>query len=208
MEKPVIIFGAGTLGRMVLGILKSHDFDIYGFLDDTVEIQEIDNIPVLGKTDDEELLKLIGHKTRAIVAIEELMDRKKLTEFLIEVRKVMPMNAIHTSVLLPENSSIGHGNIFGAGVIIEPGVDIGNHSLISGLSFIGSNTKIGDFCNIGAACVLNSESEIEDEVFVGSGSVLVTGIKAGQGSRIGAGSVVVQHVVKGKTVFGNPAKEV
>jgi len=34
MKNPVVIFGAGTLGRLALDIFSSNDVLVYGFLDD------------------------------------------------------------------------------------------------------------------------------------------------------------------------------
>ena len=79
MENPVIILGANYLGRQVKEILESNGNVIYGFLDDNKKLHntEIDNITVLGSTDDEALLKLIGKKCDAVVAIDDDREKKK-----------------------------------------------------------------------------------------------------------------------------------
>ena len=48
MINPVIIFGAGPLGKMALDIFKSNDVIVYGFLDDNKELHqtEIGEVPV------------------------------------------------------------------------------------------------------------------------------------------------------------------
>jgi FlaA1/EpsC-like NDP-sugar epimerase len=58
MEKPVIIFGAGDMGRAALDIFESNQIITYCFLDDDPETHgnEIDNISVMGSTDNEEIL--------------------------------------------------------------------------------------------------------------------------------------------------------
>ena len=62
MENPVIIFGANYLGRQAKDILENNGNDIYGFLDDNKKLHNavIDEITVLGSTDDDGFLKLIG----------------------------------------------------------------------------------------------------------------------------------------------------
>ncbi|HTE32370.1 MAG TPA: hypothetical protein VK666_18445, partial [Chryseolinea sp.] len=69
MENPVIIFGANYLGRQVKDILERNGNVIYCFLDDNKKIHNtvIDEITVLGSTDDETLLKLVGKKCDAVV---------------------------------------------------------------------------------------------------------------------------------------------
>ena len=61
MDNPVIIFGAGGLGRAALEIFQSNEIVVYGFLDDNKDLHntEIDTVPVLGRTEDDGFLKLI-----------------------------------------------------------------------------------------------------------------------------------------------------
>ena len=64
MDNPVMIFGAGFLGRAAKEIFEGNGNVVYGFLDDSKNLHstEIDNAPVLGSTDDDGYLKLIGKK--------------------------------------------------------------------------------------------------------------------------------------------------
>ena len=70
MENPVIIFGAGYLGRMAKEIFESNEVVVYGFLDDNKKLHstEVDTAVVMGSTDDDGFLKLIGRKCEAFVA--------------------------------------------------------------------------------------------------------------------------------------------
>ena len=78
MENPVIIFGANALGKAVLDIFNRNEVLIYGFLDnDKAKIgQEIAEVSVLGETDDDGFLKLIGQKCEAFIAIDNAKERK------------------------------------------------------------------------------------------------------------------------------------
>jgi FlaA1/EpsC-like NDP-sugar epimerase len=62
MDKPVLIICATALGKAVLEIFRSNDVVVYGFLDDDKKLQgtEIDDITILGSTDDDEYLNMIG----------------------------------------------------------------------------------------------------------------------------------------------------
>ncbi len=208
MENPVIIFGANYLGRQAKEILESNENVVYCFLDDNKKLHNttIDNITVLGSTDDDGFLKLIGKKCEAFVAVDENKLRKSLVTMLQEVRNVQPVNVIATPI--PASVDIGHGNFIDQGARFGAGSSVGNHCLIHAGAIIGMEVKLGDFVQIGAGSIINAGTEIEEEVFIGSGVVVVGGITIGKGARVGAGSVVIGPVKAGETVFGNPAQKV
>lgn len=208
MENPVLIFGVNYLGRASKEIFELNGNVVYGFLDDNKKLHntEIDNVTVLGSTDDDGFLKLIGKKCEAFIAVDDTKLRKTLVNMLHEVRKMQPVNAIHNSSLIASSADLGHGNFIDQGVKIGAGAAIGSHCVLNAAVVVGIEAKLGDFVQIGAGSIINPGVQIEDEVFIGSGVTIVSGITIGKGSRIGAGSVVIGPVKSGETVFGNPAK--
>ncbi|HRI78488.1 MAG TPA: NeuD/PglB/VioB family sugar acetyltransferase [Cyclobacteriaceae bacterium] len=210
MENPVIIFGANAIGRMAKEIFESNEVVIYGFLDDDKKLhgKALDDAVVLGSTDDDGFLKLIGKKCEAFVAVDDNKLRKSLVSMLQELRHMQPVNATHKLAQLSGRMEIGHGNFFDIGFSSGPGSSIGNHCLLHAKSHVGAETKLGNFVQVGAGAIINSGVTVEDEVFIGSGAVVISGITIGKGARIGAGSVVVSSVKAGETVFGNPAQKV
>lgn len=210
MDKPVIIFGAKGIGHAALEIFKSNRVVVYGFLDDAADLHgtEIDEVPVLGKTDDHGFIKLIGQKTEAFIATDENALRKKQVKMLMDSRKVMPTNAIHQSAIISNSAAIGHGNFINARATLGADAKVGQHCLIHSGATIEHKVNIGDYVQIGAGAVINSGATIENEAFIGSGSIIVSGVKIGKKARIGAGSVVIADVKDGETVFGNPAAKI
>lgn len=210
MDNPVIIFGASYLGRAAKEIFENNSNVVYGFLDDNKSLhgQEIDTVTVLGSTDDDGFLKLIGKKCEAFVAIDDNKLRKGVVKMLQEQRHMQPVNAVHRSAIIASSAHIGHGNFFDAGSIVGAGAEIKNHCLVHAHVIIGAEAKVGDFVQIGAGSIINSGAEVEDEAFIGSGATIISGITIGKGARVGAGSVVIAPVKAGETVFGNPAQKV
>src|SRR5690606_38989948 len=117
MENPVIIIGAGGLGKAALDIFTTNDVVVYGFLDDKAELKgkEIGEVLVLGSTDDEQYLNIIGKSCEACIAVDDNRYRKKLVKMLNEDRKVQPVNAVHNKAYIAPSASIGHGNFINAG---------------------------------------------------------------------------------------------
>ena len=210
MENPVIIFGANHLGRAAKEIFETNSVVVYGFLDDDKKLHntEIDEVVVLGDTDNDGFLKLIGKKCEAFVAVDDNKVRKNLVNMLHEVRHVQPVNAIHSQSVVSLKAILGHGNFIDYGAYLAPGAKMGSHCILNTRVTIGVDSSLGDFVQVGAGSTINAGVTIEDEVFIGSGVTIVSGVTVGKGARIGAGSVVVAAVKGGETVFGNPAQKI
>ncbi|GAB3539160.1 acetyltransferase [Spirosoma fluminis] len=210
MENPVLIFGAGSLGVTALDLFRRNGVVIYGLLDDDKGLQgkEFGDVSVLGDTDDDGYLKLIGQKCEAFVAISDARVRKRLVKMLNERRKTQPVNAIHDTALVSEFASIGHGNLIAARTVINAFAEVGQHCIIQSGVVIESQAKLGDYIQVGTGSLINSNVTIEEGAFIGTGATVVGGVTIGKNARIGAGSVVVENVEAGATVFGNPAKKI
>jgi sugar O-acyltransferase (sialic acid O-acetyltransferase NeuD family) len=207
MENPVVIFGAGSLGRLALDIFNSNGVLVYGFLDENEKIHntEISDVMVLGDPMDDGFLKIIGNKTEAFVAIENKVYKEKIVKMLLDRRKTMPVNAVHSKSIVSEDVELGHGILVGPGSIINAGSKIGNHNIIHSGVILDVNVQTDAFVEIGAGAIINSEVIIGEGAFIGSGVVIVAGVTIGKNARIGAGSVVIENVANKATVFGNPA---
>jgi len=210
MKNPVTIFGATALGRAAKEIFESNDIVVYGFLDDDEKLHntEIDDVAVMGSTEDDGYLKFIGKKSEAFVAVDDNDLRKGIVKMLKERRKVMPTNAIHQSSEISKSAHIGHGNLINMGARVGSNAKVGNHCILHTNSVVDFNAELGDFVQVGAGSAINAEAKIEDEAFIGTGVTIVAGISIGKGARVGAGSVVIADVGPGETVFGNPAQKV
>ncbi len=210
MDKPVLILGAGSIGISAMEIFSSNNVLVYAFLDDDEKLHntQIDNISVLGFTDEESLLTIIGDNCEAFVAVDENEIRKTIVTNLVDNIKIMPINAIHSEVEMAESSSFGYGNFINAGVILGAKVKVGSHCLLHAKVALDQGVQIGDYVQIGMGSNINNNVTISDDVFIGSGVTLVAGITIGKGARIGAGSVVIGHVKENAVLFGNPATEV
>jgi len=207
MDKPVLILGAKGIAKAAMEIFLSHNVAVYGFLDDDESLHgsDINHIPILGQTEDDGYLKLIGKKCEAFVAVEDPQLRKGLVKLLNERRKVMPTNAIHSNAIIADSAHLGYGNFINAGATVGAEAKVPNHCILHSSAVIEHEVILGDFVQIGAGSVINSGVEIAEGAFIGSGVTIVSGVKIGKKARIGAGSVVIADVKAGETVFGNPA---
>lgn len=207
MAKPVLILCATNLGKAALDIFKSNEVVVYGFLDDDKKLTgtEIDDLTVLGTTEDESFLKIIGKNCDVFIASDDNAWRARVIKNIKETRKAMPVNAIHKNAHIAPTSIIHHGCLINQNVQVGSNSEIGNHCILHTGAIVDFSSKIGDFVQIGAGSVIGSGVQVGDHAFIGSGATIVSGVKIGEGARVGAGSVVISDVKKGETVFGNPA---
>lgn len=204
-----MIFGAGSLGLAALDLFQRNNVVVYGLLDDDKGLHgsEFGDVSVLGETDDDGFLKLVGQKCEAFVAIADGRVRRRLVKMLNERRKVQPVNAIHDTAVVSAMATLGHGNLIAARVVVNPYAEVGQHCIIQSGTVIDSRAKLGDYIHVGTGCLINSGAVLEEGAFIGTGATIIAGITIGKNARVGAGSVVVENVDAGTTVFGNPAKK-
>lgn len=209
MEKPIIIFGAQGLGKVALDILQQNDIIVYGLLDDepTLHRTEINHVPILGSTDDEQYWSLLGAECGACVALEHA-SRKQLIAKLQAQKQLMPINVLHPSVILAESTALGHGNLVSAGAVIGPDATIGHHCQIHARAILEHDAHLGDNVQIGAGSIVGAGAHLGNDVFVGAGATIVASVTIGKEARIGAGAVVLANVAARATVLGNPAQPI
>ncbi|MCC5939365.1 MAG: acetyltransferase [Lunatimonas sp.] len=209
MEKPVIILGAKGIAHPALEIFNSHSVIVYGFLDEdeSMHQKEINHVAVLGSTEDDGFLKLIGKKCEAFVAVDDPSYRKYLVKLLNERRKIQPINAVHKTAYISTDAAIGHGNFINAKVSLGAGSSIGNHCIFHSGALLEHLVEVGDYVQVGAGSIINSGAKIGEGAFIGSGAIIVSGVTIGKNARVGAGSLVIADVEDEATVFGNPAKK-
>lgn len=210
MINPVLIFGAGPIGKLALDVFSSNDIVVYGFLEDDKSLHgsEIGELPILGHTEDDGYLKLVGKKCDAFIAVENAKERLTLTEMVKERRHVPLVNAIHKESTVSIYAELGHGNLLAAGSRISAFAKIGDGCLIFPNVVLEANSKLHDHIVIGSGAIICEGVEIENGAFIGAGATLISGVKIGKNASIGAGSVVVADVPGKTRVFGNPAAKV
>ena len=208
-KKPVLIIGAGGLGKAAQEIFASNEIVVYGFLDEDSKLhgKEIAEATVLGSPEQDELLDVIGDRCEVFIAADENSYRNTMVQLVKEKRKTMPMNAIHKLAHISESASIGYGNFIGAQAFIGALSQVGSHCIINAGAIVDYEVKLEDFVQIGAGCIINGNVKIEESAFLGTGVTVVAGVNIGKGARVGAGSVVSRDVAARETVFGNPAQK-
>ena len=208
MKEPLLIYGAGGLGKEILSWVRLlEDFEPVGFMDDGVRKDTtIKGLKVLGGLD---VLNSFSTPVNLVLALGDPSSKSILIKMIDPSRVYYPVLK-HPSVILQEESSIkiGEGSIITAGCILTTDIHIGSHVLVNLNSTIGHEVEIGSCSSIMTGVNLAGGVKIGDGVLVGSGSNILNYVKVGNFSKIGMGSVVIRDVELDTTVVGVPARKI
>lgn len=206
MKEPILIYGAGGLGKEVLSWVRTlNHFEPIGFIDDGVKKGTfVKGIKVLGGVD---FLNSYSPPVNMVLAVGDPSTKAMLVKMIDPSRVYFPV-LIHPSVIIQDEGavSIAGGSIISAGCILTTDISIGAHVLVNLNTTIGHESSIGDFTSIMPGSNIAGGVKIEEGVLVGSGTNIMNGLHVGAYSKIGMGSVVISNVVSKTTVAGVPAR--
>lgn len=213
MKKKVVILGGSGAGLIAASIIdRSNDYEVLGFLNDTIPVGECvgtlkKKIEVIGRTDDAQ--DLLKGNVYAFVAYEGIRNPYKTYERLksLEIPRDRLINVIDTMTAVPyDYCEIGKGVMIAPFSQLSPEVIVSDHCLLLGNSFVGHNSYLGEFVKLTTNSVVGADVHIGKGVTVGTNAVVRERVHIGDFSLIGSGSVVVKDVPPNTIVVGNPAR--
>ena len=111
-------------------------------------------------------------------------------------------------VIIGSNVLISPGVLIGQGLYSYGKTAIGDNCFIGAGTCIGHNTEIDSGCEICGNSMLGGYCKIGKDVKIFMTVTIANTVKVGNKAVINMGSVVVRDVLDGKTMFGNPAREI
>lgn len=201
-EESVIIVGAHgeiielceLLGRKVIGVVHGRNpVDLPGY-------------PTLGYDRDAERLQREHNDASIVVTPDKPAKRRHLAETFIRAGFSLA-DLIHPGTTISRSSHIDTGAVIQAGVNISTETNIGLCVKLNFCANVMHDCEIGDYVTIAPNAVILGRAIISDDCYVGAGAIILPGIKVGNQVTVGAGAVVTVDVAGGKTVVGNPARE-
>jgi sugar O-acyltransferase (sialic acid O-acetyltransferase NeuD family) len=168
VAKPIVIYGASTLGEMAKEILLESSREFAGFIEDFTSRSNERSAESLGTWNE---LSHILNEVEFLVGIGDNLNREKI-QCKVESEGGVLAKVIHPKAYVSTSAEIGNGNIIfpnsyigsgtklGNGNIIFPGASLTHHSVIGNFNFFAPNVSIGGFSNIGDFCKLGMNSVI------------------------------------------------
>jgi sugar O-acyltransferase (sialic acid O-acetyltransferase NeuD family) len=206
-HKPLVIIGAGGLGREVAWLVAdinklNPEWNFLGFVDDGLKDLTVEGYPILGEISH---LYKIRPRPWVIIAIADFHVRLRLFKEL--EKEGMPVaTLIHPSVLMSDYVSIGPGGIICAGTIITTNVSLGKACIVNLGCFIGHDTVLNDHVSMMPATNLAGEVTVGTGCYFGLNSCVINQIEVGEYSIIGAGATVVNDIPPRSLAVGVPAR--
>ena len=160
----IYVIGAGTLGRLVVDIVESHNqFRIAGFFDDGYpELKSVYGYKVVGKIDNME--------TRRVRNLAIGLGEPKLRKLFFENRSALGYKIpklVHHSAVLSKHCLIEDGVIIGPNSSVLSGSTIKKGSCILSHVNINQDVTVGPYCLVGAGAVVGNNARIGEGCHIG-----------------------------------------
>lgn len=194
----MILFGASGHAKVIIDILEKQGVNIEYLIDANPSIKSLQSYPVLHESDCENL----PDDQEFIVSIGNNKIRKQVVEGL----KTSFGWAVHSSVILGDEVSIGQGSVVMAGAIVNSATSIGNHAIINTACSIDHDCSLGDYVHISPNATLCGSISVGEGTHVGAGATIIPNLKIGKWVTIGAGAVITKDVPDYGVVVGNPGR--
>jgi sugar O-acyltransferase (sialic acid O-acetyltransferase NeuD family) len=201
MYQPLVIFGAGGHGKVVLDAALRAQTKIEFLLDDAPEGRVLLGKEVLAP---DAFLAQFPQDWSFIVAIG--LNSKRQDVFCrLQLQGGKPQSVIHPFTSISSSARIGAGTVVCAGAVINPDASVGRNCIINTLASVDHDCVIEDHVHIAPGARLGGEVLVGEETLIGIGAVVLPGIRIGKKCVIGAGSVVTRDIPDGVTAYGVPA---
>lgn len=209
--RPLVIVGAGGLGREVLLLLRQLNeagagWDVRGFYDDQPPAAPtIAGLPYLGTSAD---LNATPEPLAVAVAVGSSRSRAAVVARLTSAQLSFPA-LVHPAVALApyQRISLGAGCIIQQGCILTCDIQLGRFVLLNLGCTVGHDAVLEDFCSLMPHVNIGGGAQLGAGTYLGTNATVIHAVRVGAGATIGAGAVVVRDLPAGVTAVGVPAKE-
>lgn len=199
MPGPVMIVGAGGLGREVLASLRAAGKEPGCFLvEPGYATHSVAGLPV---RDDAEAWASAGS---LVVAIGDGRARARIVRAMGE--RAVYARVQHPAAILGAGFAAGEGSMLIGWMNATVDVEVGAHALINPGCTISHDCRVGPFASLGPQVVLAGSVLVEEGAALGAGAVVAPQCRIGAWAVVGAGAVVIRDVPPGARVAGVPAR--
>lgn len=208
---PLVIFGAGGLGREVLLLVQQLNelqpaWDVRGFYDDHAPATPtVAGLPYLGTA---AALNATAEPLAVAVAVGSPAGRAAVVGRLTSAQLSFPV-LVHPGVAVAprQRLALGAGCIIQQGCILTCDIVLGRFVLLNLGCTVGHDAVLGDFCSLMPHANVSGAAQLETGVYLGTNATIIQGVRVGANTIVGASAVAVRDLPANVTAVGVPAKE-
>ncbi len=206
---PLVVVGAGGLGRETVAWARRAGFDVVGLLDEDAarhgglvgDTRVLGGLSWLDGANAAEFVDGIA----CVVAIGSPRGRRAMVTALAELGHTTS-SVIDPAAVVGERVQIGHGSVLGPGATVSVDARVGTDVVLSVNCSVHHDDVVGDHVFIGPGVQLSGNVTVADGAWVGIGASVVQGVTIGAGTVVGAGAVVIEDLPADVTAVGVPAR--
>ena len=205
----IVLIGGGTQLSYSIDIIEKQKLHtIVGIVDSEKNIGEkLYGYEVIGRQGNIEQLSVKFKFEGCVITIGDNFTRKLIYDEISQnVPEIKWPNAIHPSVIIGKNVSMGIGILAMAGVIINTNARLGDFSNFYTRCNIEHDCEIGDFVSVSAGVVLGGKVEIGKYSAITLNATVFDRVKIGENVVVGAAALITKNVPDNVLIYGNPGK--
>jgi len=199
---PLLIWGAGGHGKVVLDVAREMGYDDILFLDDRATSGgSLQSCEVLspGNT------RVLNRDASFVIAMGSNVERARCFGVAQE-RGWRPATLIHPSAIVSRSAVIGPGTVVMPRVVVNACTVIGRNCILNTAAVVEHDCVLEDHVHIAPTAALAGNVQLGSFAQVNLAAAVLPGVRIGSGSIVGAGAVVNRSVADHCTVVGVPAK--
>jgi sugar O-acyltransferase (sialic acid O-acetyltransferase NeuD family) len=205
----IVLIGGGNQAHYTIDIIeKEGKYNIVGIVDSIhKKNSERFGYKILGKQED--FIEIVNdNKINAgIITIGDNWSRYNVYAQIVKlIPNFMFVNAIHPSVIIGKNVTLGYGIVAMAGCIINPKSQIGNFVFFATRASIEHDNLVCDFSSVSAGSITGGYVKIGKYSAITMGVTIIDRVEIGENVVVGSGSLVTKTVGDDVLIFGSPAK--